>query len=521
MMRAALALTSVFTLLSACDAGPDLNESIETQAHSSAPSAHVVLSQGVSTIKQMAWQQWSLSKTGAVDPAASTITWDLAATRSSATSRQLVVSGRVVVKNTGNAPATVGSVVVNLQHKPHNKWITVASNVADGTSGDAATSAKIVAGNAVKTITESAASGRIALRRAISNHPISLAPQKSIPRHTTIPVELMATFDNGLLNLPKGRKVRAEVIVTYGNAGPGSGSATYVDIDGSGGLEPDEDRVKSEAEDLGQKTVPSPTSSTPTVTLTDTLDDVETTGTVEITSAVFDVGATTGTVTVTYAAGADGGTITNCAHLTGSGVDLEACDTQTIEAEPFEWHDGDVVTYSQESWTVPPGSTALSAYYNTVYAATSGILEVGLSGAAGYSMLFTSAPNVLAYLPEIGPSGPLTSDLLNPTATVGGVFAADVTALQLDVSFADAEVLGGTAGIAFGDLTMCDFPTLPLLEGMTVRAFVAELNVLLGGGTATYTIGQLFGLATDLSRSFDGGIVGTFATDHLVIGACP
>jgi hypothetical protein len=63
------------------------------------------------------------------------------------------------------------------------------------------------------------------------------------------------------------------------------------------------------------------------------------------------------------------------------------------------------------------------------------------------------------------------------------VFGGNVLALQLDVDFSDAGVLGGTSGLAFGDLRMCNFTTLSALNGMTVRQYLALVNTLLGGGT--------------------------------------
>ncbi|HTO07540.1 MAG TPA: hypothetical protein VMR86_10850, partial [Myxococcota bacterium] len=63
-------------------------------------------------------------------------------------------------------------------------------------------------------------------------------------------------------------------------------------------------------------------------------------------------------------------------------------------ASATTWHDGDVVTYTETHWGDDPSGDAailLQANYNGVYASSSGLLELGIPGAAGFSMLFTSA----------------------------------------------------------------------------------------------------------------------------------
>ena len=160
--------------------------------------------------------------------------------------------------------------------------------------------------------------------------------------------------------------------------------------------------------------------------------------------------------------------------------------------------------------------------YDAVYAATFGVVEAGLPGAAGFSMSFTSPNAVIEYLPAIGLSGPLTSDLLDPISSPSGDFGGDSLALQLNVDFSDSGVTLGASGAPLGDLTLCGFATpFPDLNEMTVRQFLAIASTLLGGGSAGFTIDELERIANQLNVSFGGGIVTTFARDHLVIGACP
>ena len=190
-------------------------------------------------------------------------------------------------------------------------------------------------------------------------------------------------------------------------------------------------------------------------------------------------------------------------------------------ASATPWETGDFTTYSQSSWGASPTPTnaagLLLANYDAVYAATSAILEVGIPGAAGFSIRFTGGLDVLNYLPAFLPSGPLTTDHVNPLSTEAGVFGGEVTALTINIDFSDAGVLPGAFGIPFGDLVLANFITLPLLNGLTVSQFLGVVNTLLGGGSAIYDIALLDPVTNDLNNAFPGGLfVSVFAEEHLV-----
>jgi hypothetical protein len=72
----------------------------------------------------------------------------------------------------------------------------------------------------------------------------------------------------------------------------------------------------------------------------------------------------------------------------------------TAQADNFT--NGNFITYIQEEWGDNPTPTnaagLLSANYDSVYASTLGAVEVGLTGAEGFSIVFTDAPYLLAYL---------------------------------------------------------------------------------------------------------------------------
>ncbi|MGH7709643.1 MAG: hypothetical protein ACREOG_00070, partial [Gemmatimonadaceae bacterium] len=86
---------------------------------------------------------------------------------------------------------------------------------------------------------------------------------------------------------------------------------------------------------------------------------------------------------------------------------------------PTAWQDGNVITYRQDFWG--DQSTAagilLVNQFDAVYAATT-VLEVGISGAGGFSMVFSSAAAANSYLPSPGNVGPLNADLLDPTSSL-------------------------------------------------------------------------------------------------------
>jgi hypothetical protein len=206
-----------------------------------------------------------------------------------------------------------------------------------------------------------------------------------------------------------------------------------------------------------------------------------------------------------------------------------ACSSSTAACTPGApgcgWAVGDLVTFGQIDWGgTPSGNNAAAILLNShafVYAPTGGVLEVGLPGAAGFSMDFTIASAVLFYLPAVGPPATLNVDLVDPTASASGVFGGEVVALKLNVDFSAAAFLGGTSGLSFGDLTLCGFSAQPALNGMTVSEFLAVANTVLGGGAAPFAPPELASIALEVNTAFFSGIPSAFAQTHLFNGACP
>ena len=469
-------------------------------------------------------------------------TTDGCVTKGTTTAGQLVINGVVRVANTGGGGATIGNIVVNLQKRVNNKWVSASVDIADATQDDDATFARIVktaSSENRSTFTENAASGQLVFMDASTNSVFSLVPQVVIPGGATRKLLFSATFNNTALQLSPGTPVRVEAIVTFGNAASSSSSGSNIDINGNGIIDPDEAKVRSVPIRHGL-TVPAKQPSNATPTLTDTLADLETTGTVTFSNPQFNLGPTGGTVTVTYDGGASGGTITNCAHLrsetttvscgghvfpTVYGINLTACNTQTIGphtctpgTEGCGWEEDDLITHTQVMWGTANGTAAtlLSSRFFTVY--PNGVVEIGVPGAAGFSAVFTAPSSIVTYLPASGTLGPLSGDLIDPSSTSSGAFGGEVLALTLNVDF--SAYTGGTSGIAFGGLTLCGLSTMSL-NGTTVSGFLALANTLLGGGSNGYSITELTPIAAELNNAFTTGAPSTWAQDHLVNGACP
>lgn len=190
------------------------------------------------------------------------------------------------------------------------------------------------------------------------------------------------------------------------------------------------------------------------------------------------------------------------------------------------WQVGDLTTYHQGSWggcnpTCGPfdgGAVLLDGSFNSVYAGTGGVI---VGSASGFTMVFTDADSVRAYLPSIGPYAPLSGSVVNPVSTVSGAFGGEVLALEFNVDFSDAGLLPAATGLRFGDLLLENFSNGPFVNqeafnGLTVRQFLGDVNTLLSGGSSVFTIADIGTAISSLNASFFGGTPQLFAQEHLV-----
>jgi hypothetical protein len=515
-----------------------------TIVYAAAPRADIQLKQVAATITNTSNIAWNLQKLGSLGP--STITWQVAATEGVTTPGLLIFNGIFQVENKGTAGATIGNIVVNLQQKAGNQWVTVSSDIADATLDDGATTAKVAAratADNVSAFIENSASGTLLFTDAITNSVFALVPQVTIPPKTLKTLRFSATFDNSVLNLAVGAQVRAEVVVSFGNARDGGPSTPNLDINGNGIIDADEDYIQSVGARITTN-VPTPDPSNNDVVLTDSPSDITTTGTVTFSNPQITINGTQALVVVDYSAGAEGGTITNCAHLTGLGstalvlddeftnltaVGLTACNTITVGVRDCNpgvgdcgWRAGDMISYGQDSWGGDrTTSTAAGLLYAQFDAQYPGGLEVGIAGAGGFSMIFTSGDRVLFYAPGTGTPGPLTADLVDPSSTSSGMFGGQVLALQVNVNFSDAGLLNGR--YQYGNLHLCGLTQTPLYNGLEIRMFLDAMNAALSfsSGIPPYTYDELSALVDDVTRAFEGGAASSFAQNHVYASQCP
>lgn len=526
--------------------------------------------------------KWELTKTGERSPLEPpgpyTVTWTVTATKVGTSDADLTVMGSLTIINGGSADAPIGNIVVNLQKRVGTDWISAAANVADATAGDAATAGSILASASAEDpvlnggynyITmvldppvgkfvegrfwETAPSGTLEFTNAADDTPWLLTPLKVIAPGETVNLLFKAKFNNTLMSIPAGGRVRPEVIVTFGNAGPRGGSGASipnVDISGNGTIDDYEDWIRSvstrenltvpdviicndcvrlwepEVYDPDGPDGPIPPEPVPMVTdkIVWNRGDWDPDGIAPPDGMV--ICDTTVVTVIAYNVDAERGTegvISNVVHLTSldcpgcvccERIHLTAISPVRIQgADPNP--NGEFFTYTQGGWGAPPNGgnpgQILATNFGTVYPAG---VEVGIPGPAGYSMKFTSAPVVETYLPAGGTPRKLGRDHINPITTASGVFGGQVLALQLNVDFCDAGITRGPGG-DLGSLKLTGTGTS--LDGKTIREILAIANSVLGCGPLPpgYTVASLNNLVTKLNEAFDKGVWSDWAKLYL------
>ena len=186
----------------------------------------------------------------------------------------------------------------------------------------------------------------------------------------------------------------------------------------------------------------------------------------------------------------------------------------TIAQTPCGWQQGDFKTYSQNNWDDPSseGGLLLIANFFNLYGGSS--LNIGDAS----TISFTSSTSVFDFLPTAGTPGALNGSATNPLSSDAGSFAGQVLALQLNKDFSDAGYIQGTQQLIFGDLIIHDFTSVPAVNGMSVRQFLAIANTILGGGAAAFGPTTASAVASLLNYAFENGTPSQFAQDHLKRG---
>ena len=107
---------------------------------------------------------------------------------------------------------------------------------------------------------------------------------------------------------------------------------------------------------------------------------------------------------------------------------LAALSLAGLPAHATTFTDGEFVTFSQGDWGDDPApgniSFSLEQNFDSVFGPL-GLIEVGIPGPAGFSMIFDGAADpIITYLPASGTPGPLTVDLLDPVRIPSGGLGA-------------------------------------------------------------------------------------------------
>jgi hypothetical protein len=174
---------------------------------------------------------------------------------------------------------------------------------------------------------------------------------------------------------------------------------------------------------------------------------------------------------------------------------------------------GPFVTVTQGGWGAPPHGNnpgaILAAHFNSVFGA--GGVTIGCAAPKG-SLTFkaaggiTGAQAIQNFLPQGGTPGTLAAgNVINPTTSDAGVFAGQVLALQLNVSFSGPVFPGGLGSFVL--------PSGPA-AGLTVSQVLGLANRALGGcltaadialltSRGITTISQLNDIVDSINEMFD------------------
>jgi hypothetical protein len=193
------------------------------------------------------------------------------------------------------------------------------------------------------------------------------------------------------------------------------------------------------------------------------------------------------------------------------GVPSAFAQTNLVGGSGCAWTTGQMRTGTREGWDSGALANLISAQFVSMYGAA---FTVG----GDRSMMFTNPSALFSYLPGSGSIGALDANLTNPASTSSGVLGAEVVALKLNSDF--SSLLGNAQ--PFGGLRICNFPAVPVVNGMTVDQFLAESNKVLGGGSAAFQIGTAAIVSSLLNAAFVDGVPSAFAQANLTTAAvCP
>jgi hypothetical protein len=197
---------------------------------------------------------------------------------------------------------------------------------------------------------------------------------------------------------------------------------------------------------------------------------------------------------------------------------IAAAACGTAYADTFQ--DGEFVTWNTIALAGALAPT-VEQDFDAAFASSSGLMEIGIPGAAGYSIIFDSGNALEAFFPGEGPSGRLTVDLLDPTQSSGGTFAAEIADLTMTTAYNRAGFIVGTSSVLLQNLTLTGLSgDEQWANGLSIGGALAEADTVLGGGPLPNnktSLNAVFGLVDDINYAFDGGEVDSWADQHLLL----
>ncbi|MHB1457939.1 MAG: hypothetical protein ACYC0V_13600, partial [Armatimonadota bacterium] len=146
------------------------------------------------------------------------VNFPITVTKGDFTNNPLKVISFIRLENTGDEKATIGNIVVALQRLSDAggvlHWETVSFDVADSEIGDIATEAITTNG----TVKQNTASSFMDFmdqdeQTVYLNHPSAILDPLEI-----VGIRISAQFNNNIIGLAVGDRVRALLFITYGNA---------------------------------------------------------------------------------------------------------------------------------------------------------------------------------------------------------------------------------------------------------------------------------------------------------------
>jgi hypothetical protein len=155
-------------------------------------------------------------------------------------------------------------------------------------------------------------------------------------------------------------------------------------------------------------------------------------------------------------------------------------------------------TVTQGGWGAPPRGNNPGAFLLANFSKLGGPVVIGCP--TGFKLTFTSAGAIQNFLPQGGPPSTLTGSATNPLDSSAGVFAGQVLALQLNVSFSNLGIAPFNPGL--GSFVLPSGPA----AGKTVNQVLADANKALGGcGLPSYvsSIAQLNDIVSSINEMFD------------------